>query len=81
MHCVKLPLNSGEVWSLAGVLLPTLLHDAIHVVRAAVRCVHSVALLYMLCHIFDRLEEGEREGGRDGGREDKGRREGKQRTG
>ena len=73
MHCIKLPLDSGEVGSLARVFLPTLLHDTIHVVWTAVWCIHSVALLYMLCHVLYRLETAggkkRREEARERGRE------------
>lgn len=52
MHGFKLSLNTGEVWPLARVLLPAILHDPVHVIGTAVGRIHSVALVDVLRDIF-----------------------------
>ena len=59
-------LNLCEGGSVIRISIPGIHHYLINVRRAAIRCIHSVASLYVLCDIIDRLlgEEEEGEGGR-----------------
>ena len=61
-------LDSCKVGPLCSILVPALLHDVIDRIRAPVRSIHSVATLYTLCDIINRLKREGREGGRREGR-------------
>ena len=70
-------LNLCEGGSVIRISIPGIHHYLINVRRAAIRCIHSVASLYVLCDIIDRLlgeeeegegEEQEGEGEGEGGR-------------
>lgn len=49
--------DSSEVWAQARIFIPAIRHYRVDTVRAAVRSVHSVTSVHVLCHLLHSLKE------------------------
>ena len=53
---LKMSVNLSEVWPLARILHPAILHNVVDLIRAAVWTVHTITSIKVVNNILDTLE-------------------------